>query len=399
MTLLPVHRQAIDQATAPMREKSSLRRKSSGGGETDLETELSGSEELVDILLKQGIAREGNGEDQELSKMQLNLVFELYERVSGLRGALPPEETGTGGWCDYETCRRYIVARSWNIDKAEEQLKNTLMWRAKNKPGSKEFWQASKCFENPLALSMRIVGWTPDGRPIGYTRFSEAHDRWDVPGNMEHIMLLLEAASKLIRERREKELNETAASRQCVWVVDFDGFAFRDQNPKTAILTAALLEHYPEMLNLIVLLDAPLIFNGLWTLVAPLLDDRVRRKIMFVKGKQADTVLRERLGSEAALWIAEETKDSAEKKNRKGEWKKYWIPPTQEGDHDARGFPSYVDSDLYIKTSGDAFEEIRQGKLKQNEKQKAKVNEARQQIQSTIPVQPSFTKLIYSGTF
>jgi CRAL/TRIO domain len=337
-----------------------------------------------------GIAQKGNGEDEELSKSQLMLIHELYDRVSPYRDELAPHDSD---WCDHETCRRYIVARSWNIEKAEEQLVDTLKWRAKEHPGGRPFWQAPKALHNPLSLNMRIVGWDSHGRPIGYTRFSQAHDRWDANANLEHLTLIMESAVRMIRERCKRGYNATADTRQCIWLIDFDGFSIRDQNPKTAVMVARLLNHYPEILHACVLLDAPLLFNGLWKLVSPLLDERVQRKIMFVKGKQADSVLRERFGSDAADWIAAEVKDCAEKQRQKM-LKKYWIPPKHEGEHDPRGIPSYVRSDLYIKTPGDAYEEAKQGKLQPKETRKSVEEEANSHAHVSVAV-----KTLYKGTF
>lgn len=375
----------MDQKTPP--------RKDSSGAETEAETVASGSEDLVDILVKNGISLKGNGQDQELSRSELGLINELYDRVAPYREALPEYDHD---WCDKECVRRYLVARSWSLEKAEAQLVDTLQWRAKEQPAAKEFWQVTKASANPWALAMRIVGWDLGGRPVGYSRFSESNDRWDSELSLEHIMLLMEASGQLIRRRQQRGLNQTADTRQITWVIDFDGFGFRDQNPRTALMTAALLQHYPEMLHMVVLVDAPMVFNALWRLVAPLLDDRVRSKILFVKGKQADSLLRERLGAEAAQWVANETKDSAEQKRVKGiHQKKYWIPPKKEGQHDSRGFPSYLKSDLYIKTPGDGYEEARQGKASPKPLVKPQDIE-----EETLPItKPCFTKTIYSGTF
>lgn len=45
-------------------------------------------------------------------------------------------------------------------------------------------------------------------------------------------------------------------------VVDFDGFALRDNSPATGKLFATTLQaHYPERLTLMVLYDAPWLFS------------------------------------------------------------------------------------------------------------------------------------------
>jgi hypothetical protein len=314
--------------------------------------------ELQILLDRYDIAYQGNGQDEELSKEQLQLIQQLYERVACYRQALASHDQD---FCDHELCRRYLVARQWDLGKAEDQLVSTLMWRAEEQPGKLELWQNPKAFANPLCVNLRVVGLDKEGRPICYTCFAEAHDRWDAEANTLYVFTVLEACQRILRQRRGKGLNKTATSRQCVFVIDFDGFGLRDQNPRSAILTAKLLKHFPEFLNFVALIDAPVLFNGVFRLISPLLDERVRSKIMFVKGKDADKFLQARLGAEAAKWIANETIDNKEKRAqaRKGNPKKYWIAPQDPAEHDPRGIASYVRSDMYIKTPGDAFEEKR----------------------------------------
>jgi len=353
-----------------------------------------------DFINEHDIALHGNGNDQDLSEDQLELIRQLYDNVEPLRKAL--HHPHDAEFCDYETCRRYLVARQWSLQRAQDQLTSTLEWRIQENPGEKEFWQSSKSLKNPLALNMRCVGWTSDGRPILYTCFREAHDRWDVDANMEQVLLLLEATAKLLQRRRKRGWNQTAFTRQSVWVIDFDGFNSRDCNPRSAVATANLLQHYPEMLNMVVLLDAPLIFNGLWKLLTPLLDERVRSKVMFVKGKDAANLLQERLGHEAAKWIADETTDNREKMQeaKKGNPKRYWIPPTDPSRHDARGMSSYIHSPLYIKTPGDAHEERRKGAQtttrNDNALEETKKNLLEEFSKSNVTVKVTF---IYKGTF
>lgn len=312
-------------------------------------------------LLERNVAQKGNGRNGDLSRDQWDLLHQLHDRVAPYRDDLPEEDKD---FCDLETCRRYLVARQWNLKKAEAQLISTLKWRKKENPSAKHFWQSPKALENPLAFNMRIVGWDKLGRPINYTCFAEAHDRWDSEAVGIHVQLVLEACQNLIRQRRQRGLNPTAVSRQAVWVVDFDGFGLRDQDPRAAVITAHLLQHYPEMMSLVVLIDAPVLFNGVFRLMSPLLDERIKSKIMFVKGKEAGHILQERLGMEAAQWIEQETMDNKEKrvgaKNQKGGFKKYWIAPRNRHEHNPRGIDSYIQSDLYVKTPGDAFEERKQ---------------------------------------
>ena len=59
-----------------------------------------------------------------------------------------------------------------------------------------------------------------------------------------------------------------------MWVTDFHGFSWRDAaDPRTTLLTAHLLAHYPERLGLVVLLGAPALFDYTWRLVRRALDE------------------------------------------------------------------------------------------------------------------------------
>lgn len=59
----------------------------------------------------------------------------------------------------------------------------------------------------------------------------------------------------MIYKRISHGMNKTAASRQWVWVLDFDGFGFYDQSPSTAMQTVSLMKNYPEMLSCVIVID------------------------------------------------------------------------------------------------------------------------------------------------
>lgn len=312
-----------------------------------------------ELVLDMDIALLGNGMDENLSQEQRTMIDDLYERVSALRVKLAEELPQEADFCDHETCRRYLVARQWNLDKAESQLNSTLTWRLQQNPARLDFWQSPKPLQDPFSLSMRVIGVDQDGRPIAYTCFAEAHDRWDVEANMQHMLLLMDASSRLLLKKRARGENQTASSRQWTWVVDFDGFCWRDQNPKSAVVTAKLMQHFPEMLHLAVLINAPKLFSGVYKLIRPILDERVRNKILFQRSEEAVETLQERLGVEATEWILAETRDNQSKRNSSNR-KRYWVAPQGDDEHDPRGMRSYVGSDLYIKTPGDAFLDMKQ---------------------------------------
>jgi len=345
---------------------------------TSVSTSMRATEEANVLLKKNDIARFGNGHNKDLTELQLDFIDQLYVLVEPYRQKLEEQklncETFTiiphdknDDFCDLEMCRRYLVAREWSLEKAKKQLISTFEREIQIVTNSttndpKEFWQSPKALNDPHSLSLRWIGWDDiEGRPIAYTCFAEAHDRFDVSDNMQHLDLCLRAGTKLFRTRRKRGMNTTASARQWILGVDFYGFGLRDNNPKTAVYTARLLQHYPEMLSMVILLGAPLLFGGFFRVISPLIDDRVRAKIIFLKVEGSnDTMvkcaLNEKIGPKASAWICNEMKDNRQKRKDK---KKYWVAPSQSQKdmHDPRGIDTYVSSDMYIKTPGDAFEE------------------------------------------
>ena len=108
-----------------------------------------------------------------------------------------------------------------------------------------------------------------------------------------------------------------------------------------------------------VLINAPVLFSGIYKMVRPILDARVQAKIHFLKGDKSAQALKERLGDETTNWLLAEMQDNKDSKSeaKKGNLKKYWVAPSDGSKHDPRGVASYIGCQYYIKTPGDAFEE------------------------------------------
>mmetsp|Transcript_11997 Transcript_11997/g.14674 ORF Transcript_11997/g.14674 Transcript_11997/m.14674 type:complete len:354 (-) Transcript_11997:457-1518(-) len=307
-----------------------------------------------------------NGENEELSEKQCGMINLLHNRMQPFFEQLVHTVPADNDFCSHDTCRRYLVAREWNFFGAETQLRSTLAWRMDKNPASlMKFWQ-SPAFNNPYSLNLRCVGFDLLGRPIIYTCFSQVHERHDINASMIHLTLCLEACMQMLRKRSSRGMNKTAESRQWIWVVDFGcpRFAFR-KNPLMSSMTARLMQHYPEMLNSIVAVNFPLIYRALWRISMPYVNERVKDKIIILnEDDDMKKTLRSKLGPEATDWLSSEIKSN---RSRCFDWKrknykKYWAKPATKGDHDSRGMSSYVNSDYYILTPGEASERLYQDK-------------------------------------
>ena len=308
------------------------------------------------------LASKGNGRGEDVTPEQAKMCERLRDearREAGKAWEARGFAEVLAEFCDEEAARRVLVARQWNYDNAKKQMMGLLAWRLEKTPWVKPFSASPACNPNPLGLCQRIIGFDVVGRPVIYLAFSQGHDRWNVQNNVEHMLLALEAAARLMKRRFHEGLTSDAAAQLTVWVLDFIGFGFWDQNPNSAVQTGYMMANYPEMLGLCVLLDAPGLFQATWKLVSAVIDDRVRQKVMFVGLSEMEKQLTPALGAEVTQWIVDESREIRQPTPKGSPTRKYWTPPSSAGAHDPRGLPSYVGSRDYVETPGDAYEKRR----------------------------------------
>ena len=134
---------------------------------------------------------------------------------------------------------------------------------------------ATQCLDNPYAHCMRVVGFDRLNRPIIYTCFGQANDRFDPEGAVKHGTCVLEEATRLMDEMNRAGLNAKHVE-QWVCIADFEGFSLKDCSPKLINATRQVRgphciicsqrqtanDHYTERLGVSINIDAPWIFTG-----------------------------------------------------------------------------------------------------------------------------------------
>lgn len=173
---------------------------------------------------------------------------------------------------------------------------------------------------------------------------------------MEDAFAIMEERLRCRRASDREESNddvlvgETPQSEQAMLIIDFSGYSlFVDSDPRTAIRAAPLLAHFPERLGSAVLLDAPRVFAGTWSLLCHLIDAATAAKFKFVSS--TDGSLQAELttwaGSPLDAWLLAEIDDNRTSPRFE---KEYWTAPLDLLGHDPRGVPDYVASPEYAKT-------------------------------------------------
>lgn len=308
--------------------------------------------------------------------MSSSVSQELVERVrTDPAIAALLQQGGDGGdtgalqaWCDDACVRRYLRARDCDVSKAVGMLSATLQWRRQQRPASTP---CPKCSRDALAHNMRMIGFDARGRAVLYTCFSQAHDRFDAHANLTHLTHCLETTAAVLQQRQgepgaEAEAVAVAAAgavgaaagevqEKWVWFVDFDGYGLRDNNPRTCLLTAQLLNHYPERLAQVVMYGAPWLFGSVWGVVKKLLNEVTASKVAFVPAADGGAALPALgLGEEVTAWLRAECAQNRERRGGAGgagaaaDTKRYWLAPGGSAPpHDPRAIDSFVASADY----------------------------------------------------
>jgi len=184
--------------------------------------------------------------------------------VDALRDAVTPlllNDQALFEWCTTKNVERFLRADRGNLQKATTRLTETLKWRQEVRPEGK---MCTACFSKDLRSHyMQHVGWDKLGRALVYSDIGMARDKGPT-SNAEHCMQVLELL--------EPQLNPFPND-QYVWVVDFHKFGLADMSPKVAGACLSLFgKSYPERLGGMIIVGAPMLFNGLYRAVCAFAD-------------------------------------------------------------------------------------------------------------------------------
>mmetsp|Transcript_30221 Transcript_30221/g.48798 ORF Transcript_30221/g.48798 Transcript_30221/m.48798 type:complete len:306 (-) Transcript_30221:368-1285(-) len=196
---------------------------------------------------------------------------------------------------------RFLRARDWSEEKALIMLEKALGKRRRMKP---ETLRCETCINDPGCGDIRIIGFDRLHRPVSYSSFFRSPNR-TTPSTILHTTCIMEKCSPLFH---------SGQPHQMVWITNFGGFSlYKDSNPRFAFEAAdILLNQYPEMLGMFLVIDAPTIFMPVFNVVKPILPERTVAKIRFLSSRD-EAVMRQGLmdlfDEEMADWIVNQVKE------------------------------------------------------------------------------------------
>lgn len=189
---------------------------------------------------------------------------------------------------------RWLRARDFNLNKAEQMLRAHMEWRKQFGIDDVMTWP-----ESPEVLRKYypggFVGYDREGRPVSIIPFGGC----DLKGLLNSVTLD-EVMKHVVRQFEDVAVD---IKQQCkklgkpietvTYIFDFDGFALSTLASKAVIdyltnLMCIFEDNYPERLHKAFVINAPRYFPLFWKIIRPFLSDLTARKLaLFGRDEQA----------------------------------------------------------------------------------------------------------------
>ncbi|KAL9241642.1 hypothetical protein vseg_015729 [Gypsophila vaccaria] len=192
-------------------------------------------------------------------------------KVEELKVALGPLSGREKIFCTEGCLRRYLEARSWNVDNAKKMLEETLKWRASYKP--EDIRWDDVAHEGETGKISLAKFHDREGRTVLIMRPGKQNTT-SPEGNIRHLVYMLENAILNLPEGQE----------QMCWLIDFTDFSMTKNSSvrTTREIVNIFQNHYPERLGLEFLYNPPRIFQAFWNVVKYFLEQKTFEKVKFV---------------------------------------------------------------------------------------------------------------------
>lgn len=216
------------------------------------------------------------------SQHELELLGQFRQQLEA-EGVLG-EERSAAYCCDL-VLLQYLRARDCVLERAHRMLLATLAWRARLQPWALE--NVSSRLKK-RSSDARIIGFDPEGRVVVYSSFSRTEER-------QPDQVTLNASCMMEKARL---CAAAGSSGQVMWVNHFcgrhrNGFGWRDANPRFVFSgVSVFMDHFPECLRTMVIVDPPAIFHNLWAALKPILPPKTQTKAEFIDSRAAAAAAR-----------------------------------------------------------------------------------------------------------
>ncbi|XP_020233525.1 sec14 cytosolic factor [Cajanus cajan] len=204
-------------------------------------------------------------------------------KISLLRPILQPLHPSSKDEDDL-TLRRFLRARELDVEKASAMFLKYLKWRHSFVPNGSI---SISDIPNELAQDKVFVqGHDKTGRPI-FIVFGRKHFQ-NKDGLDEFKRFVVYVLDKLCASM-------PPGQEKFVGIAELKGWGYSNSDVRGYVSALSILQdYYPERLGKLFIVNAPYIFMKVWQIVYPFIDNKTKKKIVFVeKNKVKSTLLEE----------------------------------------------------------------------------------------------------------
>ncbi|KAJ4728901.1 random slug protein 5-like [Melia azedarach] len=220
-----------------------------------------------------------NGKEEAVSEN------DKEQAIICLMRALVEKKNPSSKEVDDLTLRRFLRARDLDIEKGSAMFLKYLKWR--------QTFVSNGCIspsEVPSEIKqnkMFLQGFDKKGRPIalllGARHFQ---NKGGLNEFKRFVVYVLDTICSRIPQGEEK----------FVVIGDLQGWGYANSDLRAYLGALCILQdYYPERLGKMFIVHAPYIFNTVWKIVYPFIDNNTKKKIVFVEDKKLKSTLLEEI--------------------------------------------------------------------------------------------------------
>ncbi|KAL2903713.1 Phosphatidylinositol transfer protein 3 [Bienertia sinuspersici] len=177
--------------------------------------------------------------------------------------------------------RRFLRARNLDVDKASSLLSNYFSWRRSFVPNN--YISPSEICNELLHDKVFMQGVDKQGRPIVVTY--GARHKPSKSGTDEFQRFAVYCLDKICTRMIEGQ-------EKFVCIADLEGWGYSNSDIRGYIAVLTILQDcYPERLGKVFIVHVPYMFMAIWKAIYPFIDNKTKKKIVFVENKKLRSTL------------------------------------------------------------------------------------------------------------
>ncbi|KAI8097067.1 CRAL-TRIO domain-containing protein [Halteromyces radiatus] len=221
--------------------------------------------------------------DIVITKLQQRLQLELTSKLSSLELDIALR------YCqDRVTVFRYLLATNFEIEETYQRLLNIIQWKVEEQVDQLSWQQFPEWFDKGFAFYHKHDKW---GQPVMVIRLRHFPMIDMMDSKTSFVRQLQPYVCYLMELERRWTLDETRKRQQqqedmplvmeMTVIVDMDQAPFLPLDTTTLGLLCDLMQHYPNMVGNIFVLNFGWMHQGLWHIIKFFLSDSVKNRICF----------------------------------------------------------------------------------------------------------------------